>query len=79
MKKANSSMCANMIRFMMAGMLLYLIAITTFTAHGAPLRSKGVPSGWIEDFNAAKIAAAKENKHILMCSIASDTHWGKNV
>lgn len=79
MKKANSSMCANMIRFMMAGMLLYLIAITTFTAHGAPLRSKGVPSGWIEDFNAAKIAAAKENKHILMCSIASDTHWGKKM
>ncbi len=58
--------------------LLALVAVT-YAAYGAPTRSKGVPSGWFEDFNAAKAAAAKENKHILMCSIASDTYWGKKM
>ena len=58
--------------------LLALVA-AAYAAYGVPARSKGVPSGWIEDFNAAKAAAAKENKHILMCSITSDSLTGKRM
>ena len=42
-------------------------------------RSRGVPSGWTEDFEAAKITAAKEGKHILMCSITSDSYYGQRL
>lgn len=39
--------------------------------HGAEL-SKAVPTGWIEDFEAAKVSAAKEGKFILAAFSGSD-------
>ena len=57
---------------------LALVA-AAYAAYGAPSRSKGVPKGWIEDFAEAKAVATQENKRILMCSVASDTHFGKRM
>ena len=45
----------------------------------AAARSKGVPSGWIEDFEVAKATSAKEGKHILICCVASDGYWGDHM
>lgn len=59
---------------------LVAIALLSTSMLWAASRSKGVPSGWIEDFEAAKAASAKEGKHILMCCVASDSYWsGKRL
>ena len=58
--------------------LLALVA-ATYAVFGAPSRSRGVPNGWIEDFEEAKSLSAKEGKHILMCSVRSDRMWDKRL
>ena len=54
--------------------LLMAVSLSIGMLLGAS-RSKGVPSGWFEDFEAAKAASAKEGKHILMCCVASDDYY----
>ncbi len=61
-----------------AMILLALVVLTASTLLGA-VKSKGVPSGWIEDFEEAKAKAAKEGKHILMCCLESDSYWGQRL
>lgn len=77
MKKPFNAIWTNMTRFMATGLIICSVSGTVFTAHGAPQRSKGVPSGWIEDFRKAKEAATREYKHILMCSVDSGNEIGR--
>ena len=60
-------------------MELLALVVATYAAFGVPSRSKGVPNGWIEDFEEAKALSAKEGKHILMCSVRSDRMWDKRL
>ena len=38
----------------------------------APAVSKSVPEGWVEDFEAARLQAAKEGKYVLLAFSGSD-------
>lgn len=55
-----------------------VVACSAMTLFGLT-KSKGVPSGWVEDFEEAKAKAAKEGKHILMCSVESDYSYGRRL
>ena len=79
MKIRRDTTFANMTRLAAARLCLCLFVVAIFAASGAPMRSKGVPSGWMEDFNKAMAAAASANKYILMCSVDSGSSYGQNL
>lgn len=77
MKMAGSERIGRNVRLKFLSFVIVLLVLPC-VVFGAG-KSRGVPGGWFEDFEAAKAASAKEGKHILMCSIVSDDYWGNKL
>jgi hypothetical protein len=62
---------------MMKIMIAMIFSVAASALFAAPRVSKGVPSGWLEDYEKAKRQAAKEGKYILLCTCASDDRYAQ--